>query len=79
MLLRTTQDYIYDTDGFCDKNKDKLHQDVLDLLKVAGLPLIKEIFSENFSHQQFRQGEVVAIDVPLRLHQVHAVEANILP
>ena len=39
---------IYDTDGFCDKNKDKLHQDVLDLLKVAGLPLIKEIFSEKF-------------------------------
>ena len=48
---------IYDTDGFCDKNKDKLHQDVLDLLKVAGLPLIKEIFSEKFLNQQFRQGK----------------------
>ena len=70
---------IYDTDGFCDKNKDKLHQDVLDLLKVAGLPLIKEIFSEKFLNQQFRQGEVVAIDVHLHLRQVHAVEANILP
>ena len=42
---------VYDTNGFCDKNKDKLHQDVLDLLKVAGLPLIKEIFSDKFLAQ----------------------------
>ena len=40
----------YNTEGFCDKNKDKLHQDIMDLLKMAGLPLIRTLFSDEFAN-----------------------------
>ena len=42
-------DVTYNSVGFCDKNKDKLHQDIMNLLKSAGLPLIKTIFSDEFA------------------------------
>ncbi|XP_078065053.1 unconventional myosin-Ie-like, partial [Mustelus asterias] len=61
----------YDADGFCERNRDVLFADLIELMQSSELPFIRDLFPENLSVD--KKGRPTTVGVKIKKQANHLV------